>query len=198
MPPSHICQFFDSDESRAECVSSFLEPGLWAGERLIVIARPAVWAGILERFERRKAPIQEALAEERVIVLDALDTLRRLSPGGRRPDARAFQDLVGGLLRGPARGPIRAYGEMVDILAERRDFEGVLALEGLWNDAASRTPYSLLCGYSAAHFVSPAVHASMRGICHAHTHVERSVQDPLANWLLMSAHNCLSGPGLSH
>ena len=36
----HIVQFFDSDESRAECVAGFLAEGITKREPVIIVAKP--------------------------------------------------------------------------------------------------------------------------------------------------------------
>jgi hypothetical protein len=105
------------------------------------------------------------------------------------PDAGAFEAVISTTVLQMARGGrVRAYGEMVDILAQRTDMADVLKLERLWNDLGERTAMSLMCGYSAAHFVASNTHAVLRQICRAHSHVHRSNADPLAAWLLASAH----------
>ena len=101
----HIVQFFDSDESRAECVAGFLADGIANREPAIIVAKPPNWAATIQQME------------------------------------------------------------------------------------AQRTPFVLLCGYSAAHFVATTTHRALREICGAHSSVHRHPQDPLATWLLNSAHD---------
>ena len=93
---------------------------------------------------------------------------------------------------------VRAYGEMVDMLAQRGDLTEAIKLEHLWNRLGERTPFFLLCGYSAAHFVTTSTHRALREICSAHSGVHRHAQDPLANWLLTSAHNAPGASSLTH
>jgi MEDS: MEthanogen/methylotroph, DcmR Sensory domain len=184
----HIVQFFDSDESRAETVAGFLAEGYRRGEPLIVVARSSNWTAMVEHLQDLNVPVQKLIARERLVVKDAQDTLRQLSRNGV-PDAGAFEAVIApAVLRMAPRGRVRAYGEMVDILAQRTDMPDVLRLERFWNDLAERTPLSLMCGYSAAHFVATNTHAALRHICSAHSQVHRSTADPLASWLLASAH----------
>ena len=184
----HIVQFFDSDESRAETVAAFLAEGYRRGEPLVVVARSSNWTAVVEHLQDLNVPVQRLIARETLLVKDAQDTLRQLSRNGV-PDAGAFEAVIASAVLGMARrGRVRAYGEMVDILAQRTDMPDVLRLERFWNDLAERTPLSLMCGYSAAHFVATNTHAALRHICRAHTRVHRSTADPLASWLLASAH----------
>jgi hypothetical protein len=186
----HVVQFFDSDESRASCVASFLAEGYRAGEPLLVVARPANWAAIVAELGRMNVPVQQALADRRLVAHDADDTLRRLSRHGS-PDETLFEEVVGGAVRSLQKpgSRIRIYGEMVDMLAQRGELPDAIRLETLWNNLGERASYFLMCGYSAAHFVSTTTHRAMRDICGAHSAVHRHAHDPLAAWLLTAAHN---------
>jgi hypothetical protein len=184
----HLCQFFDSDESRAKAVSAFIAQGLRLNEQLVVIARPVHWAAIIDRLESANVPASRELASGRLIVKDAMDSLRRLSSGGR-PSAELFDQVIGAPVRVlSASRRVRAYGETVDILAQRGDLHAALELEALWNGLAESCSLSLMCGYSAAYFVAPGTHTALRGICAAHTLVRCDDQDALGNWLLNTAH----------
>jgi hypothetical protein len=146
------------------------------------------WAGAVEHLKHQGVPVNKAIKDGMLVVRDATDTLRRLSRGSS-PDSVAFEAVVGKTVAGMARGGrVRAYGEMVDMLAQRGEMTDAIKLETLWNGLGERLPLFLMCGYSAAHFVANGTHRALRDICSAHTAVHRHVQDPLANWLLSSAH----------
>jgi hypothetical protein len=195
----HIVQFFDSDESRAECVAEFLAEGYRLGEPAIVVAKPSNWAGVVEQLKNLGIPVQDAIADGTIVVNDAADTLRRISRSGV-PDVEPFEAIVGKAVAALAqRGKrVRAYGEMVDMLAQRGELTEAIKLEHLWNRLGERVPFFLLCGYSAAHFVATATHRALREICSAHTGVHRHAQDPLATWLLNSAHNAAGASSITH
>ena len=195
----HIVQFFDTDESRAECVAEFLGEGIASGEPAIVVAKPSNWAATLECLEDRGVPIQRALDEGMIVVKDAEDTLRRICRN-EVPDPSAFEHVVGKAVAAlaPRGGRVRAYGEMVDILAQNAELADAIKLEALWNKLGERTPFFLLCGYSAAHFVPTSTHRALRDICCAHSSVRRHAQDPLATWLLNSAHHTPAAASIIH
>jgi DcmR-like sensory protein len=190
----HIVQFFDSDESRADSVARFLTEGFRNAEPAIVIARPATWAAIVDRLEAFKVPVQRVLADGRLLVKDAAATLQRICRLGSL-DPELFELYMARPTEALGRGRrLRAYGEMVDLLAQRGELNEVLALENLWNELGERTPLVLMCGYSAAHFVSTATHRALRDICGAHSQVHQHAQDPLANWLLTTAQRAAGSP----
>jgi hypothetical protein len=195
----HICQFFDSDESRADAVAAFVAEGLRNGEHVLVVVRPIHWAAIVQRLAAARVPVEREIASGRVIVKDAMDTLRRISRNGA-PDRAAFNEHVSTTVRGLTElGTLRVYGEMVDILAQRGDFDQAVALEGLWNALAQPVRFFLFCAYSAAHFVAPITHRWLREICATHGDVRRSEIDALAAWLLTAAHHPISpSSAISH
>src|SRR5688572_27634820 len=86
----HIVQFFDSDESRAECVAQFLADGYRLGEPAIVVAKASNWYRVVEQLKTLGVPVQDAIADGTIVVKDAVDTLRSVSRNGI-PDAEAFQ-----------------------------------------------------------------------------------------------------------
>jgi hypothetical protein len=180
-------------------VAEFLGEGIANGEPAIVVAKPSNWAATLEYLEDRGVRVRRALDEGMLVVRDAEDTLRRICRH-EVPDATAFEHVVGKAVAGLSSrgGRIRAYGEMVDILAQNAELADAIKLETLWNKLAERTPFFLLCGYSAAHFVATSTHRALREICAAHSSVQRHAQDPLATWLLNSAHDTPGSASITH
>jgi hypothetical protein len=184
---AHFVQFFDSDDTRYEAVAGFLAHGYLSGCPLILIARPRNSKCILDGLEQTGVPVQREAAAGRLTVVDAAGMLRRISRVGS-PDATLFDDALGTLVTSAARdGSVYAYGEMVDILAERGDFADAVTLEQLCNRFLLRRPLSMMCGYSAAHFVTTGSQDALREVCCAHSDVRVESQDPLAAWLLAQA-----------
>lgn len=184
---THFVQFFDSDDTRHDSVAAFLAEANRTGSSLMVIARPLNSPPILERLEACNVRVRRDVAAGRIVVLDAAETLRRISRAGS-PDAERFDDLVGGAVeRASLRGCVCAYSEMVDMLAQRGDFDDAVLLEELWNRLLTRTGASLMCGCSAAHFVTNGTQDALRDICAAHSEVRVEAQDSLAAWVLQQA-----------
>jgi len=179
----HVCQLFDSDETRAETVAAFLAEGLRAGECVVVAVRPLHWKSVVARLAVLGFSVDTEVAEGRLIVKDAFTTLAQLTPRGRL-NPFAFNETVGAAVRELSRrGRVRAYGEMVDILIERGDLDEALELEELWNQAGEMVPMS--------------THRSLRDLCLAHTDVRRNPLDTLGDWILTTAHHS-GGSSLSH
>ena len=105
--------------------------------------------------------------------LDARETLPPLWKN-RQPKRELFMATVGSvferLLKKREYLVVRAYGEMVDLLASEGNVEGAIQLEGLWNELADRYQYSLLCGYSLEKLVHEAGEDGCRRVLRQHTH----------------------------
>jgi hypothetical protein len=185
-------QLFDTPDSLANVVSAFLNEGWNRGDHLLVVAKPGHWTRMSERLGRRGCPVAQASGEGRLTVLDAAVTLTRISRFGN-VDPHLFLDHVGALagrLAAEAIGSLRIYSELVELLAEEGDLRGAQLLERRFNELDVRRPFTLLCGYSAAHFRESHNEAALHAICSAHTRVQTNTSDLLGNWLIgrTSAH----------
>ena len=190
----HFVQFFDADDSRAQSVAAYLARGYFARQPILVVAHRRHWIEISQQLQACGVPVQPAVAAGRLVVRDAAETLRRITRNGS-PDAAAFEAVVGGALAALSHGqPVCVYGEMVDMLAQAGDLSDAIKLERLWNGLATRVPFSLMCGYSAAHFVLASTHRALLEICATHSSVHRHSADALASWLLDSVQPAVGGP----
>jgi hypothetical protein len=82
---------------------------------------------------------------------------------------RSVGDVIDQTLRGRERTPVRAYGEMVDVLWKQGKTEAAVRLEVLWNNLAETHAFSLLCGYSIGAFYKQT--DRYQQVCDLHTHV---------------------------
>ena len=106
-------------------------------------------------------------------------------PAGCRSTAACSIAVVGPLVEQlAATGKLWIYGEVVELFAEQEDFAGAIRLEELWNGLAAKIPFTLLCGYSSAHFAPPSAKHALRDICGTHTHSAATAADTLGQWLL--------------
>jgi phosphatidylglycerophosphatase A len=180
----HHLQLFDSSKSMAETVGAFLASGFADGEALLIVATPEHRELLARRLEASGINVREAMLANRVVILDAAQTLDKFM---RRdmPGAVAFDEVVGTLIARLGDGRrVRIYGEMVDVLAARGNSKGAGQLEALWNALGRRQAFTLFCGYAAGHFGDPRTAAALADICAAHTHLHRKTDDVLAEFLL--------------
>jgi hypothetical protein len=183
----HVVQFFDTLESRAAAVARFLQSRALRGDRLLVVVKPEHWVNIRRELDVSGFATAAAETNGRLIVRDVSALLRSMIRHGD-PDAAAFESSIGALVRTLSSGhPLSIYGEMVDVLGERGELDAAVALESLWNALASQVPFTLMCGYASAHFVSAPAGARLRQVCEAHGRVRTRPDDPLGRWLLDAA-----------
>jgi hypothetical protein len=173
-PSDHGAQVYGNVSELAESVGTYLAAGLDLGEPAVVIATPEHWNRFAERLA--SSGWDEAAIDEQglLFLVHADEMLAALMVSGA-PSRERFEQVVGGLLdrveeRFPGR-PIRAYGEMVDLLCQRGDSRSAAALEDLWNDLGLRRRFSLLCAYDLDLFDRATQVSVLPEICRAHTHV---------------------------
>jgi hypothetical protein len=183
----HAVQLFDGDATRVRAVAAFVREGLVSDERVVVVMRLASWTATAAELER-DLDLRRATESGRLTVLDSDSTLERLLRDGK-PDAEHFDAVIGSLVAANVPGirGLRAYGEMVDLLAAERDFAGAQRLEALWNDLRARTPFSLFCGYSSMHFPGVRDREALRAIRRLHTHTHLHPGDIIGTHLMEAA-----------
>jgi hypothetical protein len=181
---THRLQLFDTPQSLAQSVTQFLIEGYERGDNLLVAAKRRNLDTILTALEARGCFSKEH-DRQRLIALDASELLTHLRRHGV-VDALRFEAEIGTLVeRLSGSGPLRVYGEIVEVLAEEGDFAGAVKLEKLWNDLGARYPFTLMCGYSSAHFATDMTALSQ--ICATHDHVCVASDDTLGSYLLTRA-----------
>jgi DcmR-like sensory protein len=180
----HIVQFFDTTESVADTVSTFLSEGYRRGDHLVVVAKRKHWRAIAPLLKERSG-LGATLPTARFTVFEAEAMLASFMRQGL-PDSLLFHSTVGDLVRRltSEHSSVRIYGEMVEVLAAEGNFHAAQRLEELWNELAVRYPFVILCGYSSAHFATSGTREALESLCRTHTHVERKPGDQLAQWLL--------------
>src|SRR5262249_52190655 len=153
--------------------ADFIRAGLSAGAPIIVIATRPHREGLCARLARAGLDVQQLLASQQLTLLDARETLARITVDGV-PEAERFQQYVGSLIaqRGArSRARVRAYGEMVDVLWKDKQPDAARRLGALWNDLADAQPFSLLCAYAMDNFRTGDESKPFQQICEAHTRV---------------------------
>jgi len=177
----HWVQFFDDSQSLSETVASFLRDGLDHGATLLIVETKAHWQATARLLARRRVPIEAAAQSGQLTVLDAFDAMA-LVGGPDELSAERFDRSIGALVRQLASRSrsLRVYGEVVDLLAERGDFDAALRLESLWNALIAQVPMALLCGYSARLFSDLGRSEDFQRICGEHSHRRLSTGDTIA------------------
>ena len=181
---AHLVQLFDAPRSLADAVSHYLLEGRADGQHLLVIARASHWQLIRAYLERRGFPVDDGASSERLTVIDARKIRTRMMRRGVLDPGR-MEETLGGMLAELCATPrgLHVYGEVVELFAEEGNFEQACALEDHWNHLQTKYGFTLLCGYSAAHFADPRNSHHLREVCGRHTAVKTQPADALGTWL---------------
>jgi hypothetical protein len=168
----HAVQFYGDETELFKTIGTFLSEGLIGGQPAIVIATPDHAAAIQDALGSHLIDVARARHLGDLVLLDAEGTLATFMHNGL-PDKVLFKRHVGSLMeqavRGRAHTPIRAYGEMVDVLWRRGQTDAAIRVEILWNELATLHSFSLLCGYAIGNFYKET--SRIDDVCRQHTHV---------------------------
>ena len=171
-PRLHAVQFYEEESFLFDTVGGFIAAGLAAGDRIMVIATARHTEGFLARLDPRE--LEQARDAGRITLLDADLTLKKLLVDGM-PDAGRFRGWLAEVRESESSetrtAPLRAYGEMVDLLAKGGNVRGAIRLEELWHEVLLESPFPMLCTYLMGAFFQPGDNERMMEVCAAHTHV---------------------------
>jgi hypothetical protein len=168
----HAVQFYGNDAELLTTVGTFLSEGLIAAQPAIVIATSEHRIAIEQTLASHLVDVDAARRLGDLIMLDADEILSTFMVD-HAPVGSLFRRSVGDIIdqtrRGRERTPVRAYGEMVDVLWKQGRAEAAIRLEVLWNNLAETHTFSLLCGYSIGNFYKQT--DKFEEVCALHTHV---------------------------
>jgi hypothetical protein len=166
----HAVCFYDDAQSLSRTVAGFIGEGLIAGDAAIVIATPTHGAAIHEQLTAIDVNPRKRIAQSELLILDAQEVMNSFMVGGL-PDAGRFHDTMRPIMdrvAGRRHSPVRAYGEVVDVLWRNGQEAAAISLEVLWNQLIAPGMCSLMCGYSSEQVGRGG---GFEAICHQHSHV---------------------------
>ena len=170
----HAVQFYSDESSLARTVARFLIEGIDSGQPGVVIATPEHTDTIVRKLIASGVNVEELRQTGELQFFDADKTLSSFMVGPN-PDPVMFRKRIGDVIEKVCAGrtpcPIRAYGEMVDLLWQKGNGEGAIKLEMLWNGLANAYDFSLLCGYAVGHFYKETRDPRYQDVCDQHTHI---------------------------
>jgi signal transduction histidine kinase len=176
----HAVQFYDDDQFLVTAVSKYAHAGLSQGHPVVIIATPSHRDALVDRLHTLGIDAGRAERDQTLTLLDARVTLDGFMVDGL-PDADRFVSTVGALVsrRRAAfpSAPLRAFGEMVDLLWADANPEAAYRLEALWNALAETHQFSLLCAYAMSRFHGVAHAGRFVDVCDQHAEVR-----PVESW----------------
>jgi PAS domain S-box-containing protein len=170
-PHDHIVQFYDDDDFLSASVATFVQEGLAKGQPALIIATDEHREAFCRTLSRRGVDVDAARTSGQMVLRDARETLASFLIDGK-PDWQRFKAQVGGLLEKvsrPGAGPVRAYGEMVDLLWRDGKPQDAIRLEEFWNDLRQSHSFTLLCAYVMENFAQEADGPDFGKVCGLHS-----------------------------
>ncbi|MFI5266542.1 MAG: ATP-binding protein [Chloroflexota bacterium] len=168
----HFVQFYEQDAVLVEAVASFIGAALRADDAGIVIGTEAHRTALDKRLAANGLDLAAARASGRYVSLDAGDTLPRFMVGDM-PDPDLFFDVVGGVSKRTMRDGrrVRAFGEMVALLALDGKHDATVRLEELWNQLQHACGFSLFCAYPMERLAGESLADLLGNVCAEHSRV---------------------------
>jgi anti-sigma regulatory factor (Ser/Thr protein kinase) len=165
----HVVYFYEDDQNLATATASYLAAALSDGGAAIAIATPDHAAAVAAELRRHGVDVDSQERAGALVFLDARATLDQFIVDGS-PDADRFREVVATAIKALAPGEraVHAFGEMVGLLWDVGDVDGVIALEILWNDLLADVPFSLVCGYPATALGDGSADSVQR-VCDVHS-----------------------------
>ncbi len=162
----HRVMFYSQENELYDKVTEFLLPGLALGEPVVVVGATARRSALVRRLRQATSELERGIGSLRF--LEAETTLETFMVDSL-PDEDRFRALVADLVGDQSKGPVRIYGEMVDVLWRQGNRKGAIALEELWSDLQRTYSFALMCSYRMGEFYKHA--AETDRVCSTHTHV---------------------------
>ncbi|HSU33743.1 MAG TPA: MEDS domain-containing protein [Bryobacteraceae bacterium] len=173
-PHGHVVQFHDNDvRTLTNNVCQYLFEGLKREESALVVVTPQHWDVFLLQLRRLGANPEKAIADSRLVRLDAERTLGEFMMDGQ-PDWHRFEKVISAAMRKLlAENPagLRAYGEMVGVLWKAGQYSAAIRLEEFWNRLLQGGDFSLFCSYPIDIFSEEFQTSGLESVFCDHTHV---------------------------
>ena len=180
-PSGHVVQLHGSNEQilQANAVS-YLAEGLKRGGGVLIIATAAHLEAFGRELLRIGVDTDSAIRSGRMATADAESALARFMVGGH-PDGERFDRVVGTAVREVKKtsgdNGVRAYGEMVGLLWQAKQYPAAIRLEQLWNKLRSEISFELFCAYPIDVLDKDFDAAIVDALLCAHTHLLPSSAD---------------------
>lgn len=173
---SHEVAFYADHRSVVDGYARFIGDSLRNGKAVIAVVTESHRASLLPKLESDGVDVAAVIEEGRYFLLDAADTLSKLTVNDV-PDAVRCKQVVGDLIAVAAKSvkaePARVAvcGETAPTLLAKGNAEGAVMLEHFWDEIAREFGVPTLCGYLLSAFPQHEVDPFFQKICAEHSSV---------------------------
>ncbi len=168
---AHLVQFFKTDAENVQALVEYVAAGILNDDGIVIVASQTHILSMLKSLKEKNIEFQSLVDSKQLLLLDAEDTLKTILVRDR-PSRRLFQHQVGPLLKDITTRfkKVRIYGEMVNILMDKKNFDGAMTLESFWNEIGLQYSFALFCGYSVDYFSGDLQSVAATQVCSCHSH----------------------------
>ena len=171
-PGSHFVQFFENEQDAHRAIATYFSKDARLDDFCIMIARPRTFSGVLQLLASAGSL---GPTTDRICFVDAEDAIAQFMNGqefDREGAERFLAQLLTKVPSGSAHARVKLYGEVVDVLFERRQHAVALQIEDLACLLFVLEPrLSIFCGYSTRHFDGEGGAAALQIVRAKHTDV---------------------------
>ena len=167
----HFVQFYDNEFFLLDSITQFISNGLQTGDSCVVIGTEPHRSGLAAKLMGHGLDVVNDGLGDRYFAFDAQETLSQFFVNDVI-DPELFRKVVSKIVTRASKGGrhVRAFGEMVALLAGRGNFKAATQLEQLWNELQKQHEFSLFCAYSLSNFKSQNSDALI-DVCRQHVQV---------------------------
>jgi len=169
---SHCVQFYDDDAFLIEAITEYVRAGLASGEACIVIATKPHREALAARLLSHGLDVVNDGLDAQYYSFDAGELLAQFLVNDVI-DQERFMAAVGEVFRNVQGRRVRAFGEMVALLATGGNFQAAVQLEQAWNQLQAKHHFTLLCAYSLTTFKGDGA-VSLMQLCDTHSQINPS------------------------
>ncbi|MFQ5768436.1 MAG: MEDS domain-containing protein [Acidobacteriota bacterium] len=169
--PYHINMIYRSEGSMASSAGLFLHAAVVRGGTAIAIATASHHEALDGELSGQGLDLAALKRQGRYIALDAESVDDRFTQGGRF-HAKRTESFGADLLHraNAAGGPVSLFGEVAGLFVQRKDRQGAMDLEDLWDRLLVERPHRALCGYPGSAFTGSTGRRDLKAFCDRHAH----------------------------
>src|SRR4051812_42858377 len=144
-PAHHIVRFSKHDDDLIQAFADFVADGMRMGERVMLVVTQDHWTAIEDVLRKKRVRIENALRHREVVMVDAEETIERMTVNDVI-DINRFDALLSPVLA-TLTPPVRLCGELVSLFAKRGLFDVAMEIEKLGHRVAREYGINVLCTY---------------------------------------------------
>jgi hypothetical protein len=175
-PFDHLVQIYENEGEFLKTLCGFVSGGFSANDSVIVIASNQHLQMLNDKLKEKDLNFERHITDQNYFPLEAKQVMSKFMVQGW-PNEALFFETINGIFKMAKHksSRIRAFGEMVAILWQEKNYSATVHLEHLWNKFCEQENFCLYCAYPKTGFTrNPA--QSMKNICCTHSKVIAGVQ----------------------